>query len=196
MILALRMSHASRSIFTRLLGPVLVALGLVLTGGCDSVPGRPGERQPPRVANLQVVTDSIQEVPEDSTVRVDVGLAARATDPDGEINRVVFTIEPSSNPRGTVSGTLPRVENDIYAGRIRLNIPLVEELYTVRVFAVDSDSLASNTVTGQFRVEPDQQSRVVPLSARPTKSPAPFSGPASRFRFPERFPVTSVPSHS
>jgi hypothetical protein len=88
---------------------------------------------------------------------VNLGILAQANDTDGTVERVVFLIEPSSNPRGTFSGRLPpapAVEN-VYGGVFdSLSVPLVDEIYTVRVFAVDDDSLTSNQVTGQFRFVP------------------------------------------
>jgi hypothetical protein len=112
------------------------------------------------VSALEVVPDSVHEseLPsdqvQDSTAQVPLDIAARATDPDGSINRVVFLLEPSSNPRGTASGTLPAVEDALYEGRLAFSVPLIDEIYTVRVFAVDDDSLASNQVAGQFRFVP------------------------------------------
>jgi hypothetical protein len=40
----------------------------------------------------------------------------------------------------------------VYSDTLVLGLPLINEIYTVRVFAIDDDSLASNQVTGQFRV--------------------------------------------
>jgi hypothetical protein len=72
------------------------------------------------------------------------------------IERVVFTIEPAGNPRGTATGTLQELEEHKFTGRIGLRVPaFIDEVYTVRVFAVDDDSLASNQALGHVRFIPD-----------------------------------------
>jgi len=126
----------------------------------------PEEIQRPSVSALQVVPDSVHQsdLPpdqvQDSTAQVPLQLSARATDPDGSVVRVVFVLEPSSDPRGTVSGQLPAQSesSSLYGGQLALSLPLVDEIYTVRVFAVDDDSLASNQVTGQLRFVPTDSS--------------------------------------
>lgn len=141
---------------------LLAALGVggVLLG-CDQV-SRPEVEQPPSVSELAVTPDSVNaaDVPsdrvQDSVAQVPLAIAARATDSDGTVERVVFTIEPASNPRGTASGTLQRVQGDRYQRTIGLGVPVsVDEVYTIRVFAVDDDSLASNQTLGRFRFEPE-----------------------------------------
>jgi hypothetical protein len=89
---------------------------------------------------------------QDSTARVPLTIAASASDPDGSVERVTFTIEPASNPRGTLVGTLTRDQGTQYRRDIALQVPIAtDKLYTVRVFAVDDDSLASNQSIGHFR---------------------------------------------
>lgn len=149
------MSIAGFSIRCRLLWAVALAVGFILTAGCDSVPGLEGQQRRPTVSELQVVTDSIEISEEDSLAQVDVLVAARAEDSDGTVDRVVFTIEPASNPRGTASGELSAFDDSRYGGRVRMTIPLAREVYTVRVFAIDDDDLASNQVVGQFAFDPD-----------------------------------------
>lgn len=154
------MNLSASSILGRLAAAVLLVGGLGLWGGCDTVPAPERDRQAPSVSALEVVPDSVHEsdLPsdqvQDSSARVPLNISARATDPDGSVARVVFVLEPSSNPRGTASGTLPVVEDALYGGRLAFSVPLVDEIYTVRVFAVDDDSLTSNQVTGQFRFVP------------------------------------------
>lgn len=132
-----------------------------LAFGCDQV-SRPEVGQPPSVSELTVVPDSatradLTEAPgADSLAPVVVTIGATATDPDGTVERVVFTIEPSSSPRGTASGTLQLEQDAQYRRTVRLGVPVfLDEVYTVRVFAVDDDSLASNQSLGRFRFEPD-----------------------------------------
>ena len=123
---------------------------------------RPEAQAPPSVSRLAVTPDSINaaDVPpdqvQDSVARVPLSIAATATDPDGTVERVVFTIEPSSSPQGTASGTLQREQGSRYRRAVELGIPVfLDEVYTIRVFAVDDDSLSSNQSLGRFRFEPE-----------------------------------------
>lgn len=126
--------------------------------GCDQV-SRPDDPRAPSVSGLDVIPDSVEaaELPprliEDSLAQVPLQIDATATDPDGRVDRVVFTIEPSSNPRGTLTGTLPSESGSAYRDTLILSgIPLsLDEVFTVRVFAVDDDSLASNQNVGRLR---------------------------------------------
>jgi hypothetical protein len=154
-----------------LLGILLVGVGLGLGMGCDTVPAPDRDQRRPSVAGLQVTPDSVHESdlsPEeivDSLAQVSVDLSVRATDPDGTVERVEFLFEPSSNPRGTLSGTLSALgAEERYGGRLELSLPLRDEIYTIRVFAVDDDSLSSNQVTGQFRFVPVDTSEAVRAS--------------------------------
>jgi len=135
---------------------VLLGMGVFLLG-CDQV-ARPDEKQPPSVSGLSVLPDSVEaaRLPptliQDSIAQVPLRIGATATDPDGRVERVVFTIEPSSNPRGTLSGTLPLASGSTYRDTLLLGIPIsLDEVFTVRVFAVDDDSLASNQGVGRLR---------------------------------------------
>ncbi len=137
---------------------LVAVLGLsVLVVGCDQV-SRPDAIQSPSVESLSVVPDSViaDDLPpdqvQDSTARVPLTIVASATDPDGTVERVTFTIEPATSPRGTLAGTLTRDQGTQYRRDIALRVPIsTDELYTVRVFAVDDDSLASNQSIGHFR---------------------------------------------
>jgi hypothetical protein len=69
---------------------------------------------------------------------------------------VAFTIEPASNPRATIAGALTPVSNSVYAGGGILTVPRFRGVtYTVRAYAVDDDSLASNQSVGRLQVLPD-----------------------------------------
>lgn len=166
------MDISASSILGRLAATALLVGGVGLSGGCDTAPTPDRDRKAPSVSALQIVPDSIHQSElasgriQDSTAQVPLGVSARATDPDGTVERVVFLLEPSSNPRRTVSGRLPAAEDDVYGGVLdSLPVPLVDEIYTVRVFAVDDDSLASNQVTGQFRFVPSDSSDASATSA-------------------------------
>lgn len=157
------------------LGVILLSGGLVWLGGCDAAPGREGERQFPSVFSLRIEPDSVHgrdlsAGEERDTIQLH--LAAKARDPDGSLDRVVFTLEPVSNPRGTAFGELQPVEGSPheYARRLAFLLSTTRDAqYTIRVFAVDDDSLASNQVTGQFRyVAPGSTE----TSARPPMQPS------------------------
>ncbi len=158
------MVDSTLSILGRLLGSVLIGGGLALWGGCDTVPAPERTPRGPSVTGLQVSPDSVHESElddeqiVDSLAQVAVVVSARVTDPDGVVERVEFVFEPSSNPRRTISDTLSAVEPPLYEETLPLSVPLVDEVYTVRVFAVDDDSLSGNQVTGQFRFVPSDTS--------------------------------------
>lgn len=131
----------------------------VLVAGCDQVPQASdagGER--PLVSSLTIEPDSVNAADlrsdevKDSLARIPLDIEAQVTDPDGTVERVVFTIEPSTNPQGTASGALASRGEGVYGQRIGIRVPVfLSEVYSVRVFAVDDDSLASNQGLGQFR---------------------------------------------
>lgn len=120
----------------------------------------PNDLEPPRVSDLRLQVDSTVVSQPDSTAEIVLSIVVRAVDPDGTIDRTVFALEPASSPRRTAFGRLAPVEGAFYGRRLRLTVPLVREQYTTRVFAFDSDSLASNQVTGQFQFIPEEGARV------------------------------------
>lgn len=141
---------------------LLSAAALLLVGGlagCDGGGGVDGSRgRAPLVSGLVLQPDSVNaaSVPaqrvQDSLAQVVLRLRVRATDPDGAIERVQFTVEPASNPRGTAAGTLQRESDSLFVRQLGLRVPVfLTEVYTVRVFAVDDDSLVSNQALGQFQ---------------------------------------------
>mgnify|MGYP006425335261 CR=1 FL=1 len=132
---------------------------VLLVAGCDETPGAMSSTQvPPEVADFahaptRVVVDSLPaDRVQGGTVQVPVVVQARATDPDGTVERVEFTIEPSRSPRNTLVLDLPPAQDNRFAGAVSVGLPLIDEIYTIRVYAIDNDSLVSNQVRGQFRV--------------------------------------------
>lgn len=158
----------------------LACLATILTigvAGCDDAPGVEPDRQPPALAadfsQLPDTVDAATAPPgrvTDSTVVARISLAAAAEDPDGRVERVAFTIEPASAPGVAIDGDLPPVQDiaNVYGINIDLTLPRVDEIYTVRLFAVDDDSLQSNVALSQFRVLPalDTSATAARLSAR------------------------------
>lgn len=140
----------------------LAAALVLLLPACDTAPGSAPDAQPPVVTDLAYSPDSVNADSldpsrvTDSTVTADVRIIAAASDPDGEIDRVVFTIEPASVPDAAIEGTLPAIpdEPDLYGTAIDLTLPRVDEIYTIRTYAIDRDSLVSNVSLGQVRVLP------------------------------------------
>ena len=142
---------------------VAVWIGGGILAGCDQVAPVEGTGQRPLVSDVLVRPDSVNAADlspdqvEDSLARIPLTIAASIADPDGQIERVVFTIEPSANPRGTASGSLVGQGENVYARQVGLQVPVgLNEVYTVRVFAVDDDSLESNQGVGRFRFVPEQ----------------------------------------
>lgn len=139
---------------------ITVGLG-VFCLGCDQTTPVEANRSP-SVFGLEVTPDSINaaDVPpgqvNDSLAAVEFQISTRAEDVDGSVERVVFTVEPATNPRSTATGTLEARDGGQYARRLALRVPVdLDEIYTVRVFAVDDDSLASNQNVGRFRFVPE-----------------------------------------
>lgn len=145
----------------RIIRSLVLIGGGILSGlllfGCDSV-SPTGSLDRPRVHDLRVEPSRVQidtlppDQVGDSSAQVNVRLSAEARDADGRVAKVVFTIEPASNPRGSLTGTLAHADSTRYARDLRLAVPLADEVYTVRVFSVDDDSLASNQSVGRLRV--------------------------------------------
>jgi len=172
----------------------LACLATILTIGvasCDEAPGvEPGPQSPVLAADFSQLPDTVDAatVPPDrvtdSTVVARISLAAAAEDPDGQIARVAFTIEPASAPGVAIDGDLPPVPDisNVYGISIDLTLPRVDEIYTVRLFAVDDDSLQSNVALSQVRVLPSPDTSATSsglslLSASPTAgAPSPADG--------------------
>ncbi|NBC87775.1 MAG: hypothetical protein GVY25_16460 [Bacteroidetes bacterium] len=143
--------------------PAVVVAAFLLFAACDQAPGASDTSpESPVVADFAYSPDAVN--PDtlspgrvtDSTLTVDLRLVTAVTDADSEIERVVFTIEASSAPGSALDGTLPLLpgETDLYGSAIELTLPRADAVYTVRVFAVDTDSLTSNVGLGQVRVRP------------------------------------------
>ena len=128
--------------------------------GCDQVSGL-SEGKAPTVADLEVTPDSVNaadlppDLVNDSTAQVPLRVSVRASDPDGEVERVSFTFEPVTNPQGAAFGQLEATGEGRYAREFAISVPAMrDEVYALRVFAVDSDSLASNEAIGRVRFVP------------------------------------------
>lgn len=140
----------------------MVTIGLGAVGlGCDQTT-RTERSRPPSVFGLKVTPDSINAADlspgqvSDSIAAVEFEIVTHAEDEDGSVERVVFTIEPATSPRSTATGRLEDQGGGEYARRLGLQVPVqLDEIYTVRVFAVDDDSLASNQNVGTFRFVPE-----------------------------------------
>jgi hypothetical protein len=106
------------------------------------------------VSDLVVLPDTATVPADTSAATVQVGIRARVRDPDGSVERVAFTLEPKSSPQSAISNQLLQRFGEQYQREFQLSVPPLREVYTVRVYAVDDDSLTSNQALGQFRVEP------------------------------------------
>lgn len=135
--------------------PLLLALG-----ACDATPGSDSlDRRPPEVSNLLFAPDTVDvnELPpdrvSDSLATVAFAVEATVRDPDGTVDRVVFTVEPSTNPQETAQGELQVLDGNRYgaAGELQLDARR-DEIYTFRVFAVDDDQQVGNQAVAQLRL--------------------------------------------
>jgi hypothetical protein len=139
---------------------------------CDEAPGVSPSSQPPVLVDLAYSPNSINPdslTPDrvtDSTVTANLRIVTEAQDPDGSVDRVLFTIEPASVADAAVQGTLLPIpeEPNLFGTAIDLTLPRVDEIYTIRTYAIDQDSLLSNVALGQIRVIPTQPA---PLPAAP-----------------------------
>ena len=145
-------------------------MALWVLSGCDEAPGpAPVDRRPPVVQDFAYEVEGFAGRPDsitiadlpadqrtDTTATIRLLMLATAADADGAVERVAFTVEPASAPRAAIEGALPPTENDpqLYGLNVGLTLPAADELYTVRVFAVDADSLVSNVALGQVRLIP------------------------------------------
>jgi hypothetical protein len=160
-------SPASRLQGLRICAGLALAAALLLVAGCDEVPGpQPLDRQAPEIVAFDYAPDSIvvADLPpdqvQDSVFQTGFAITALVRDPDRDVASVVFSLEPAATPQRTAVGTL-RVATDapgdsLYTARAALSLPTVREIYTLRVYAVDADSLTSNQAVGQVRVIPDE----------------------------------------
>ena len=137
----------------------LWAAVLLWAAGCDTGPSPSSlEQQRPAVSSFAFAPDSVvvANLPpdrvENGRVQVPLSAQVRAADPDGQVERVVFTIEPSSSPQNTIVLSLPQAAGDVYGSAFGIGLPVFDEIYSVRAYAIDNDSLISNQVRGQFRV--------------------------------------------
>ena len=146
------------NVWLRCLGGAGVLALLLLPAGCDTAPGaHPLDPQPPRVADFGfdvAVVPPPDQLP-DTLAAVQLDVALRASDPDGQVERVEVTLVPAQAPRATVIVSLPAQDGDRFGGQFVLGLPVADERYSVRAYAVDNDSLLSNQARGQFRLVPN-----------------------------------------
>jgi hypothetical protein len=149
---------------------VIVGMMLIAATGCDDTPGAGAlDQQAPRVVDFRYTPDSVvvstlpDDRVQDSLAEVELAIDARVQDADSDVASVLFTLEPASNPRQTALGSLrvvtdaPSGPGELYAARAQLRLPAIRrEIYTLRVYAIDTDSLPSNQATGQIRLIPEE----------------------------------------
>lgn len=140
---------------------VLISLGgAVLWGmlvmGCDEVSQRGFEDgRPPRVLDITVTPATVRAPASAETTEPMVNIEARAEDPDGRVERVEFRLESAAGLVETRLGPLSQTEDGMYSRTLSPTLPVTEDVYSVRVFAVDDDGHASNQAIGQFTVVPE-----------------------------------------
>lgn len=146
--------------------PWMLALALVCGSlvGCDDLPGvAPTDPRPPEVSNFTFAPDSVNaanlspEQIQDGQAQVNLQVGVTAEDPDGTVRRVLFTIAPASTPGESIQGELVQESDTQYGAAITVGLPAgVDEIYTIRVFAIDDDDLTSNQAIGTLRFVPQE----------------------------------------
>lgn len=132
----------------------LAALGAALAlAGCDSATdGQPLDGRPPEVSGFAFSPDSVDfdDVLDGDSAAVTLALSARADDPDGEIDRVRFTV--TGQFEGAVAeGTMEPGADGAYAGTASFRLGRDQRgRYSVLVYAVDDAGLLSNQARGVF----------------------------------------------
>ena len=144
----------------------MLALALACAGlvGCDETPGvGPTALQPPEVSNFTFAPDSVNaaDLPPDriqnGQAQVNIEVGVTATDADGTVRRVLFTIAPASTPGQSIQGELVPESGAQYGAAITVGLPASQdEIYTVRVFAIDDDDQVSNQAVGTLRFVPQE----------------------------------------
>lgn len=129
---------------------------------CDTGPGpEPLDKQPPTVSDLTVAPETIRiaELPADQVsggqAVVDLTLAASARDADGTVDRVLAIIDPVYSGSAAGITQLDPLDGARYGGVRRYAVAADRaDVFTIRVLAIDNDSLTSNEVVRQFRIIP------------------------------------------
>ena len=138
---------------------MIVGAGLV---GCDTTPGvPPSAPQPPVVSNFTFSPNRVEAADlrpgqiQDGQAQVTIEIGVTAEDPDGAVRRVLFTIAPASTPGRSIQGELVAESGAQYGAAIDVGLPADrDDIYTVRVFAIDDDDQASNQALGTLRFVP------------------------------------------
>ncbi len=136
---------------------LLLVGGSVVAGilgvGCDQVSPTRTDGIAPRVSNLSVTPDTVRASVSDDSTEATIGIRATVVDPDGEIERAVVTLEPASAPERVRAVQLSSFQLGVGTS-LGIQLPVEREVYTIRVFAVDNDSLTSNRGLAQFQLVP------------------------------------------
>jgi len=128
----------------------MVGLGVL---GCDQggAVDSKSTGQPPVVSDLRGFPDTLRAPPGDT---VTLTISVNAQDSDGALDRVVSVVEPASLQGPVRPASLFNFGGERYGGSFDFPLPSEEELFAVRVFAVDETGLAGNRALGQFRFVP------------------------------------------
>ena len=130
-----------------------------LLAGCTEAPttAPPLDRDAPQVRNLSYAPQRVLlSAPDpESDVRVPLQLNITADPGAVPIDRVVFSLLASGSNLGA-TGTLPEPSSGTtYRLSAQFTLPAEPDQYTLRVFAIGTDSLQSNVALGQVRIVSD-----------------------------------------
>lgn len=123
--------------------------------GCDQVSPSQTGGAAPRVTNLRVVPDTVRAPASADSTSANLGISFAIEDPDRNVERGLLTLEPASAPGRARAIQLSAVQLQIGRVSFGLRLPVERDVYTVRMFAVDQDSLTSNQGVTQFQMVPD-----------------------------------------
>ena len=177
--------------YRRLLALVAVLLSLA---ACDATPGPPEANAPPTLSGFQFSPDTLrlEDPAPGGTVDVPLTFEVEADDPDGDLERLLYSVRPALrydvalSPGGPQDDTLtlraPLVEEvlevapdgEIVEVDVPLTLPECEVgLYVVEVFAVDAAGQLSGAARGNLVFEAPGPEPVVTEVAAPEQIPLP-----------------------
>ncbi len=170
----------------RAIAPALLLA--LLFFGCDAAPGTADlNAAPPRVFDLEFSPDSLNlanldpaQVSGDS-VTVDISVGVFATDIDGDLASVSYTLlPPLLTDEPIASGTLQRTSGDQFATTARVSLPIGQTgNYVLTVYAADEQGQLSNQVRGTVELAASVGFGSAPVIEEVFVTPNPLNPPAT-----------------
>lgn len=165
-----------------------VLLFVALLAGCDSAPGTVDlNASPPRVFDLSFSPDSLDLISIDQSlivgdsVYIDLAVGVSATDNDGDLQTVAFTLLPPLRTDTPVAfGTLSATSGDRYETNQQIVLPVGQTgNYVLTVYASDATGLLSNQARGTVELAASVGFGSPPVVESVVASPNPLTPPAT-----------------